>query len=231
MSGTGETTDTERPKSDPRRIESWVHRVINPMIEQLESELELLATEDGGDITFDRRLGGLQYVRALQDLLSPADRPFLTDFLLKHPKVREAIEDRDRCRQEVEDTAHELYLAILSSEAFKARLDAELETFAGPDPTAGFPRKHLEEILAAHIVNRPSGDLPDDYHAHAFWGSCGPQLVDVVSGEGLQVIAERLALKIESLNRLDSGLLERLVRTRFDYCERFELPAAPYPPC
>ena len=216
-----------------RRVESWIYAIINPLLEQLEGEIEVL---QAGDLTFDHRLKKLQLIRRLRDHLASSYRPIYDDMLegavaSGSVNVAQLARTRDETRDGLEASARRLHETLLASESLRARLRDAVARYrkpGRPEPWGAWPEEELPELVASLLTNNRIAFRPESL-THDFWRDHGESLRRLLDEDAsLHERRERVRAHRERLLAADRELQSGLVKLRADLCEKHDLTAAPF---
>ncbi len=166
-------TTMQEPPRHSRRVEAWIHTVLNPLIESLRREVFYLGK---GNLTWRSYSRHCESIRPIVEYLELAYLPNYEDFLADVLNVGFApkFEAHDARLSHAETTANDFYKHLMQSEDFQNRVRNSLKEYESAAkaipryPGLGPVDKNLPRFVAEFIINR-TDFLPDGYTMHTFW--------------------------------------------------------------
>lgn len=220
------------PEARPRasaRAESWVHGVLNPLLDTLPVEVALL---ERGNVTFNCDTGGLRHIRRIEDSLTASARHVLRDLRRANRDAEEPIRNRDVAMNDVATAARAAFDELTQRSAFRDAVTILAEPCAepaaslpgvAPTPRVAVDAERLVRAVGEFVVNR-RGRMSDFESGFAqVWNHEGERLLDFRAGERFAQADEATTLLLER----DRRLIQWLQDKSFELCERFDISAAP----
>lgn len=156
----------------PNIVRAWCDTVINPLLEWLEHEQQLLAAENW---TWRVRPGALEAIRQAHAYVDYDARPNLEQFEQLHPQIQRAMDSHDRNVVALTEKCRHVHQALRASE----ELETLFRRVTSPESLRNIGRDlrdlfgayaesdHLD-LLAEYIVNS-TGELPSHYTTAPLW--------------------------------------------------------------
>src|SRR5271170_2355958 len=164
------TFDT-KPGRGSERVKAWVYTILNPVIDSLRREIELLKD---GNLSWRVHSRRCEYIRPLAELIDPQQQPNLEDFLAEHPTFSDRFRQHDSALAGVEKATAESVQALLKAPGFQEQVKhclANYEALLPHNPTypdlLEVPGK-IPDYVAEFLANNTTS-LPRHYTLHAFW--------------------------------------------------------------
>ncbi len=218
------------PPLHSRRVEAWVHSVLNPVIEGLGRERFLL---ERGNLSWRSYSRGCEYIRPIEQYLDPSQQPNLEDFLAdpENSGFAEEFRRHDHSLEELESSANRFFDGFMKSTLFSEEVENAFRDYmAEPHSTQLFSTTMTTETLAKFIGEYLINDVeylePHDV-LREFWSENRERfryLTEVV--EILRPAPIHHAVK--ELLETSKNLLSHLKEHRRRLCTRFDIPAAPF---
>src|SRR5713226_2826837 len=104
-------SQTIRPKKQSRRVAAWIYVVINPVVDSLGRELELL---NSGNLTWRSYSGRCEVIRTIQEYVDPLQWPNYYDFLSEHAGLKDGFTIHDSRLERLSAVAKETFDWLLS---------------------------------------------------------------------------------------------------------------------
>ncbi|MEJ7727888.1 MAG: hypothetical protein WKG00_01605 [Polyangiaceae bacterium] len=208
-----------------RRVESWVHEVINALIESIGFECTLLGR---GNSTWRFYLADrdhqLEHIRPIAGYLSPSARHILRDFTRENGDARGHLGTHDRLLGEVQRAARAAHTDLVNRSGFRDRVADALREYQGfeTDHPAGHGEAQFADQVAERVLNRIDS-LPSQYVDSKFWRRFGPEFLALRTGPAFAELDEA----VSGLLNADHHLLQWLEDKSFDLCKTYDVPAAP----
>jgi hypothetical protein len=217
-----------KPKKHSQRVAAWIYTVINPIVEGLQRELELL---DSGNLSWRFYSQRCEFIRPLSEYVDGNQEPNYTDFLAENTKYRQRFQSHDGTLTAVNNSASALFGALISNPQFVAIVESSsvaYEQARQGDPLApdlSNMQGDNVKYAAEYLINNYRA-LPSHYSMAKFWSIASDAMHSFRASSGLfgQVQENARILKHES-----EELVPDLESLRRDFSRRFDLPAAPIP--
>lgn len=217
-----------KPRKHSQRIAAWIYTVINPIVEGLQRELQLL---DSGNLSWRFYSQRCEFIRPVGEYVDSDQEPNYSDFLVENTKYRQRFRSHDTSLDAVNNSASALFSALVSNPKFLEAVESSFQAYEKArqsDPVApdlSSMRDDNIKYAAEYLINNYR-DLPSYYSLAKLWKVASGAMHSFRSSSGLfdQVQENAHILKRES-ERLASDL-ESLRR---DFSRRFDLPAARIP--
>lgn len=216
------------PSRGSPRVASWIHEVINPLLESIPIEVHFLQQQHS---TFRYWSARLEYMKEITGYLSPGARHVLADFARKTPEVHAKLKTHDELLGALRSAASEAHAALMSNDEFTKLVKQRLTEYATTPPRhpsnetypgGGARPDDYPKVVAQHVVNAVESQ-PEGNTDAVFWTRFGREFLDFARGSHF----EHLKSARSSLLAYDQELLRWLEDTRFALCERYDVPAAP----
>lgn len=223
------------PPLHSRRVEAWVHSVLNPIIEALRREQLLL---ERGDLSWRAYSGSCEYIRPVEEYLDPAQVPNLEDFLADplNPGFAAEFSQHDEALREVESKATQFFGRLMNSELFSNQIRDLSREYGEDSSNAARPffmtvaEEDLPKYVAEYLINNTE-DLPAHYVTHGFWTQNRDKfrrLAGEFEPYKQRDSFQNLQLAVKRLRVVSETLLNRLEDHRRNLCTSFDIPAAPW---
>lgn len=219
---------TRKARSAPkgsRRIAAWIHTVVNPILEGLETELAFLKAENW---TWRYYSQDLEFMHEIKRYVEPSSWPNYEQLIRTYPPVRDWFREHDRLLLHLRNACVHAHQSVTSLPKFAAEVESRLMEYQQsqkkePYPGGATPKERFKDVVAQHIINNIK-DIPEFYTTSLFWAlfrdtfayhfgdeePFGNLLVD-----GMRLEKEDRALK----NNLDD--------LRFEWGEEYDIPFTP----
>ena len=217
-----------KPGRGSERVKAWVYAILNPLIDSLRRETELLRS---GNLSWRVHSRRCEYIRPITELLDPNQQPNLEDFLAEHPTFSDRFSQHDSALAAVEKATTESVQALLRVPKFQEQVQhclANYEALLPHNPT--YPdllevRGKIAEYVAEFIANN-TRSLPRHYTLYAFWKEYA---------EGFQVYSAgfdetkdlNVRGKAQELLSISEQLRADLEALRLALVREYDIPAAP----
>jgi hypothetical protein len=215
------------PKRQSRRVAAWIYVVLNPVIELLQREIELL---ERGNLTWRFTSKSCEFIRVLQEYVDSTQWPNYYDFLAEHAVFVKAFKQHDEHLEKVNSTATQTYDWLLSLHDFSETVQKLASQYNDQPMSRTFPgasmgsQDDLEKYCAEYLINNLR-ELPSHYSLSGFWNSSNAPLLTfrkLTQFKALEKTAEQL---LQSSGKLKHALESR----RLSLSREFDVPAAPVP--
>lgn len=211
------------PQKGSDRVSAWIHTVINPLIEALRIEKNFLEERNW---TWRYPITELEFIRPLQLYLDYAMRPNFEDFLRANSKFRKDVERQDDLLRKLTEECRKAFKSLEGNRPLQERLGELRSDYmrGGKESPGGtVPEEEFFRLIAQYLVNNIK-ELPPYYTTSEFWNRFGEELLRFRTGEAFQ----RLEKAGEDLRDHDERLIKKLEDLRFEFCEKYDIPAAPF---
>lgn len=201
-----------------RRAASWVHEVINPLLDMLPNEISLVTL---GNLTWRFHRGTFDALLPIYGYLSPQGRHILRDFRKADPSVREPFDKHDTLLSNLCTRSSQAFQSLAASETFRQKVSACLASIGVHPGGAPIPPDFVE-LMAEHVLNN-TPELPERHLDHVFWQAYGASLREFRRGPEFDM----LCVASEDVLRHDEFLVTWLEERSFNLCSEYDIPAAP----
>lgn len=210
---------TWNPAAHSLRVQAWVYDVINPLIGALRREVTIL---EKGRIPWISARSTFEHIGRFAELVPYGAEPNVDDFASREPRFDalrarhdDAVDALARACEEASGALREDRALI---ELLHERHDAEGERddIRGE---AGMPRWAIDYIVGG------VRELGPDFTTARFWNRHGAELIERAAPHREAAIEAAGALA-----RIGRETVDRLLVLRTEYCDRFDIPAAPRVP-
>ncbi len=212
------------PPLHSRRVEAWVHSVLNPVIEGLRRERFLL---ERGNLSWRAYSRSFEYIRPVEEYLDGAQVANLEDFRSDplNPGFAAAFGEHDRALGAVESKANQFFEGLINSDLFPKQVRDLVKEFGGDTfhVAIAITQDDLPKYIAEYLINN-TGDLPAHYVTHRFWAQNRNEFEPYKERESFR----NLQCAVGELRSISEALLDRLEKHRRYLCTTFDVPAAPW---
>lgn len=217
----------QEPHIGPNNVRAWFDTVINPVLEALEVERDLLRKKNW---TWQFQPGGLESIRHITAHIAPEARPNLEFFMQLNPAIELILKAHDKSVDDLSRACAELQTALQNS----SRLRELYTKFTSPksivrlkrtaaDLFGAYPQSHHLALLAQYIVNN-TAELPDYYYTAPLWNKYRRLLLALLSTSAIRSRNEAVvAAGAKLLGRVDRSIL-LLRRTRLRLSLEYDVP-------
>jgi len=212
----------------PNIVRAWFDTVINPLLDGLQTERDLLAAEAWTWRYRPPRLASLVPVR--EHLVREAwDN--LDQFLAFQPGCREPVPRHDKHVEKLLHECRSFHRALIGNRAMQ-RLYQSAVADLSPAPSSGLasvfgmdsPEEHLD-VLAEYIVNG-IGKLPGYYGTAPLWNRQRDEFLRLRETEDLRPLWKTVRARGRRLAEAVEELDGALRRTRDNLSLRYDVPFA-----
>jgi hypothetical protein len=210
-----------------KRVQAWVYAIMNPLIESLRRETDLLGT---GNLSWRYYSKACEYIRPISEYIVSSQWPNYEDFLADNlnPGFKGRFEKHDRQVSEVESTAARLFDGLRQSGEFLKQVQDSLEEYGSVAEPPYRPldsiKEELPKLIAEWLINRAE-DLPPHYMTRKFWQDYKGKFEDYRRPPSFQELDTATA----ALQDTSKNLLSDLKNHRTFLCVTYDIPAAPIP--
>ena len=215
------------PKRQSRRVAAWIYVVLNPVVEFLQREVELL---ERGNLTWRFTSGRCEFVRVVQEYVDSTQWPNYYDFVAEHPVFVKGFKQHDDHSEKVNSSAAQTYDWLLSLHDFSETVKKLASQYNDQPMSRTFPGGSLgsgEELVkycAEYLINNLR-ELPSHYALSGFWNSSNLPLLTFRNTPRFKPLERVTEQMLASSNRLKSALESR----RLSLSREYDVPAAPVP--
>ncbi|MBI5197283.1 MAG: hypothetical protein HZA19_01610 [Nitrospirae bacterium] len=212
------------PQKGSDRVSAWIHTVINPLIEALRIEKKFL---DDRNWTWRYLIGELEFIRPLKFYLDQPMWHNFDDFLRANPKFQKQIDGHDQLLDKLTKECQKASGDLVTSKSFQGKVGKLRSNYqqGGEDyPGGKVPEKDFTKLVAQYLVNNIK-ELPEYYTISKFWSRFGEELLHFRTGQTFQVLNKAG----EQLEKYDVVLIKKLKDLQFEFCQKYDIPAAPLP--
>ncbi|HVV84519.1 MAG TPA: hypothetical protein VHE35_15730 [Kofleriaceae bacterium] len=207
------------------RVQSWIYEAINVLLEALGRELVFLSRANLSWRFYNRQT---EYLHSLESYVSPSSRPIFHDFLRANAGSQSALEGHDDLLKQATRHACAAHDALVANNVFirsaQDRLRDYMQTPNARPPGGAFPPEQFPNLVAERVVNHIE-EVPSHYTDSEFWRMYSREFLPFGQGPTFM----ELALAVEALHTRDVQITSWLDDKRLELCERYDLPAAPFP--
>lgn len=223
------------PPLHSRRVEAWVHSVLNHLVEALRQEQLLLGR---GDLSWRSYSRSCEYIRPVREYLDPSQLPNLEDFLADplNPEFADEFRKHDLALLEVESRAEQVFRGLMNSELFSKQVRDLVRESGGDSSHAARPvpmtiaEGDLPKYVAEYLINNTE-NLPAHYVTHEFWAhnrAKFPHLAEDFEPYKQRESFQNLQVAVGKLRVISESILNHLEEHRRYLCISFDIPAAPW---
>jgi hypothetical protein len=220
-----------KPGRGSERVKAWVYAILNPLIDSLRRETELLST---GNLSWRVHSRRCEYIRPITELIDPNQQPNLEDFLAEHPTFADRFRQHDSALGAVEKATAESVQLLLRSPSFQEQVKRSLanyEALLPHNPT--YPdlleeRGKITEYVAEFLVNN-TRSLPRHYTLYAFWKEYAEGFQPYSAGFD-ETKHQNVRGKARELRGISEQLRVDLEALRLTLVREYDIPAAPIDP-
>ncbi len=211
-----------------RRAEGWLYWVINPLLDAISGEFDVLRR---GGLSYRFYNERLEFIRPISEYLDPpGGRHVLRDYRRAIGEPARRFDLHDAIVVSARDAAIAAHKALVVRAEFQDEVERRLAQFETSHPGApnypggAFPRERFADLVAERVVNEVRRIAPDHTDAE-FWREHGEALLASATGAEF----ESLAFEKRRLMICDLELSRWLEAESARLCADFDLPAAPVP--
>jgi hypothetical protein len=215
------------PKRKSRRVAAWIYVVLNPVIELVQRELDLL---DRRNLTWRFTSGRCEFVRVIQEYVDSTQWPNYYDFLSEHAVFVDGFKQHDNLVEQINASAAQIYEWLVSHDDFSETVKKLAAQYNDQPMSRTFPgasvssEAELVKYCAEYLINNLR-ELPSHYSLSGFWNSSNTPLLlfrNTPRFKPLERASENFLLH--------SGKLKRALESRrLSLSREFDVPAAPVP--
>ncbi len=213
----------KKPEKGSDRPRAWLYGVLNPLVEALAREKELLAR---GNLTWRHRTGRPEFLATPEQYLNVSGRANLRDLLRFYPDVAAQIQRHDELLQDAVAAAKVVYDELMSSPDFDqhAMLAASEWKLAFPEEAQFWSSPAQLKGLAAERIINEIDEVPGHYVDSSFWSIAKQGLARFSTGAAMLELKRRRALLAADTD----DLLRTLNALQDTICDEYDLPPAPF---
>lgn len=212
------------PKRQSPRAASWVYEVINPLLEIIPIELSFLQR---GNVTFRFFNNTLEFIRSIENYLSPSARHIYRDFMRANADATKRLPNHDKLADTLKFAAQAAFTTLLSNPEFVAKVNstlAEYQSVQKEYPGGAYPEEKFLHLVAEHVVNRIES-LPEHFTDFLFWTRYGKEFLKFHKGCEFDKVDNACYTLLE----FDKALIGWLQEKSYKLCTKYDIPAAPIP--
>lgn len=217
-----------RPKKHSKRVEAWIYTVMNPVVECLQREMELLETWNLSWRYYSQRC---EFIRPVQEYVDSAQWPNYSDFLQENQEFKERFQFHDGGLEALNNSASALFGALISNPQFLQVVESSSQGYEEVRKRDQLAldimrmKQDISQYAAEYLINNYRA-LPVHYNLAKFWEIASDRMQAFRRSSNLFDPMQEcaLALKDES-QRLSSDLEHH----RLGFARSFDIPAAPVP--
>ena len=219
------------PPLRSRRVEAWVHSVLNPVIEALRREQLLLGR---GDLSWRTYSRSCEYIRPIEQYIDPSQAPNLEDFLddPENSGFAEEFKHHDDNLGKLELSANRFFDQLMNSMSFSEEVGSALREYAtGPDRSQSYSTTMTNEAVAKfvgeYLINHIE-ELEQYYGLHEFWSQNRERFRHSAESVEFHEQRESFHHAVKELLEISKNLVSHLREHRRHLCTRFDIPLAPF---
>jgi len=218
------------PPPHSKRVEAWIHSVLNPVMESLRREQWLLQS---GNLSWRAYSRSFEYLQPIREYVDGSQLPNLEDFLddPENAGFAERFREHDETLAKLEG-ANKLFVERLTnwtpfSEAIREAYQGYVAEPHGRDLAASTMNPDtLASFVAEYLVNNVV-DLQEHYLLYGFWSQNRDRFRSLLKAGTLPNEHESLVHSTSQFSRVSSSLFDELKKHRRHLCVTFDIPAAP----
>jgi hypothetical protein len=211
----------------PNIVRAWFDTVFHYALGGLENERGFLTRRNW---TFRGRSGTFEYLGSVRELVPPAAKVNLSQFVSFFPEVGETIDRHDDCLERLARVCGVLYEAILNNSHFRevfAAVEGEVRQKLGREFQSYFGAYSSERdfmgIIAEYLINNIE-NLPDHYSTAELWNHYRVRFVQAISAPELEPLRDDTTLAGRNLIEVVDELTSLLEKTRSELSLQFDVP-------
>jgi hypothetical protein len=174
-------------------IASWIWEVLNPEIEYLDFEAELLPRS----LTFREHMRDFERLKPLREgALMPDGRLVFDDMKGEQPDHDQAVESHDAALRSLREAAVHFFDALLAHQPFReafAQIVADLQRRGVTQTPGSSDHERWLRVAAANVVNQLAGDLDSHFEDHRLWNEGHSQLKSAAPPQPLEELSQSRA--------------------------------------
>ena len=216
------------PRKHSQRVAAWIYAVVNPILEALQRELDLLSR---GNLTWRSNIGRCAVILPVQEYVDSSQWPNYFDFLADNPDFQSSFQSHDTALERLNTIAQEVYDWLLKSDEFSVTVRGLVDIYEekrASDPQAPPSLIHMQtdlpKVVAENLINNVQA-LPDHYVISKFWDNAAKSLLQFRSLPEFQPLHSAK----EGLGNTSLQLKATLEDHRLALSRKFDVPAAPIP--
>ncbi len=218
------------PPLHSRRVEAWIHSVLNPVMDSVRQEGFLLRS---GNLSWRVYSRSFEYLKPVPQYVDPAQQPNLEDFLEdpENEGFAEGFRQHDLVLAELEAATNRLFDLLLNwrpfSEEVSRAYNEYIATPNGSDLAASMMNAVVvTKFVVEYLINNV-GNLQQHYVLYRFWSENGDTFRQLFHGPELSSQREPFIQSSKDFLRVSDALLVQLKEHRRRLCTAFDIPAAP----
>ena len=216
----------DRPEKGSPRVQGWIYLVLNPLVDGIQREIQFLEL---GNLTWRFQSRTFEFLMIASGYVGPGARHTFDDFLKANPRDKPPIAQHDTLLVELRNQALTAYEGLCADQAFLRAVSEQLRQYESTPRDSGFAggalsRAEFPYLVAERILNNVS-QVPHHHADSIFWEISRDTFRGFRAGAAFRKLDE----SIRNLRRQDNLLVDRLGKTRYRLCERYDLPADPLP--
>ena len=221
-------TNKQARSKESVRVESWVHGVLNPLIDAVSREVAFL---EEGNLTWRNYSRHCEHLRPIVEYIAGDQLPVYGDFLANEQAgFKDRFVEHDRKLTATEAAATDAYRVLIEPEAFEKQIQQSLEEYESRvhSRQPGYRESllpmadSLPRAVAELLVNR-ADDLPYHPSTKQFWQDHREQFQQFRKDPAFGSL-NRAATAFRESSR---ALKDALVSHRLDLCRSYDIPPEP----
>jgi hypothetical protein len=220
-----------KPGRGSERVKAWVYAILNPVIEALRREIELLRS---GNLSWRVHSRRCEYIRPISVLIDWDQQPNLEDFIAEHPTFGSRFGQHDSALSGVEQAATEYAQGLLKARSFQEQVGKCLADYEARLPfNPAYPdllnrRDKIPEEIAEFLAD-DSRSLPRHYAMYSFWKEYAETFQEDFGGF-TETAHDNVKAKAQELSGIAGQLSVDLEALRLTLVREYDIPAAPIEP-
>jgi hypothetical protein len=221
-----------KPGRGSERVKAWVYTILNPVIDSLRREIELLRI---GNLSWRVHSRRCEYIRPISELIDADQQPNLEDFLAEHSTFIDRFDQHDSALAGVERATTEYVQGLLSASSFQEHVNKCLQNYEAMLPfNPTYPdllelRGKVGEYVAEFLANN-SRSLPQHYTLYAFWKESAKTFFMDNFGGFTETAHNNVRAKAQELLGISEQLRIDVETLRLTLVREYDIPAAPIEP-
>jgi hypothetical protein len=214
-----------KPGRGSERVKAWVYAILNPVIDSLCRETDLLR---GGNLSWRAYKKRCEYIHPINELIDTSHRPILDDFLAEDSTVRDRFGEHDSALAKLEEIAGKFFQLLVQSSSFQQQVAECLNGYQSKRasnpvlPELLDMRSRIPEYVAEFIINNAES-LPRQYTMYSFWEEYRHQFSQFKRDGTFNAVRDAAGSLWETSERLKRDLESR----RLELVREYDIPAAP----
>jgi hypothetical protein len=220
-----------KPGRGSERVKAWIYTILNPVIDSLRREAELLKV---GNLSWRVHSRRCEYIRPISEVIEVNQQPNLEDFLTEYSTFSDRFSEHDSALAAVEHATTEYVLGLLKASDFQEQVRECLKNYEAILPfNPTYPDLHtlpgkVDEYVAEFIANN-SRSLPRHYTLYHFWKEYAETFQGYFDGF-TETTHYNVRGKTRELLDISKRIRIDLETLRHTLVSEYDIPAAPIVP-